>query len=311
MTRRTAHEPAGGSHPGSRGVWRRIVAPTLLQLLAMLGLAAVLYSTAANWFATVNHNSEISGYTQRVNGLPDAARAEQLALAHQYNQNLPDGAIRDPYALTATADQAVAAGYDDYLTMLKVDGTRAIGQLSYPRFGMGLPLFHGTSEDSLSNGVGHLFGSSLPVGGPSTHAVLTAHSGLVHAALFTPLTKAEVGDTFQLSVLGENLYYQVDSIETVLPEETESLRIVEGEDRVTLFTCTPVGVNSHRLLVHAIRVPEPPADPLSTVIPGDGASAGFPWWAVAFIGSSAGVAYLLFSPPRREDSDADPEGDAA
>ena len=128
--------------------------------------------------------------------------------------------------------------------------------------------------------------------------MLTSHSGLLNATLFTPLPKAKVGDTFNLTVLGEQHYYQVDGIETVEPFITDSLRVVAGEDRVTLITCTPIGVNSHRLLVHAHRVDGPASESGTRTIAGDGKTAGFPWWAVWFVGGSAAVGYLLFKPPR-------------
>lgn len=142
-------------------------------------------------------------------------------------------------------------------------------------------MYHGTSEEVISSGIGHMYGTSRP----STRAVLTAHSGLPRAELFTPLHNAEVGQTFWISVLGEDHHYRVESIETVEPGETESLEIIEGEDWVTLFTCTPVGVNSHRLLVHAIRIDAPESSGGQT-IGGDGIRAGFPWWAVWFVGGS-------------------------
>ena len=128
--------------------------------------------------------------------------------------------------------------------------------------------------------------------------MLTAHSGLIHAKLFTGLHDSEVGDTFWISVMGEDHYYQVQEIETVLPNDTESFEIIAGEDWVTLFTCTPVGVNSHRILVHAQRIPTPESDH-EEIIAGDGASAGFPWWLIIFLGASALVAILLFVPFKR------------
>lgn len=308
----TPSENASGPHGhSSRG--RRLFAPISLQALAMLGIGALLYPTAANWFATLHHNSEISGYTQAVEQLPDADRQALLAAAEAYNATLPAGVLRDPYtAGSQEAATANAEAYAAYEEVLRVAGTDVIGSLTYAKLNIGLPIYHGTGEDSLQRGVGHLYGSSLPVGGASTHSVLTSHSGLINASLFTPLTKAAVGDTFQVTVLGETRTYQVDSIETVLPEDTSSLQVVAGEDRVTLVTCTPIGINSHRLLVHSKRIANPESTGDQTVA-GDGRTAGFPWWAVVFFGSSGVMAWVLFRPtksPSPSSSTTDQELDA-
>lgn len=276
---------------------RRLGVPIVLQLAAMLGIGALLYSSAADWFSTLNHNSEISGYVEATAQLPDAVRDEALDLAREYNSHMPAGMLRDPYSSPAN-EAETDAGYLAYEALLRVSDNGVIGQLSYPRLAINLPVYHGTGEDALTRGAGHLYGSSLPVGGPSTHSVLTSHSGLLNAALFTRLPEARTGDTFELIVLGETRYYRVDGIERVLPEATEGLRIVPGEDRVTLITCTPTGINSHRLLVHASRIAAPETDGARTIA-GDGKTAGFPWWAVVFVGGSALTAYLLFAPPRR------------
>ncbi|MFT4231600.1 MAG: class C sortase, partial [Leucobacter sp.] len=283
--------------------------PALLQLVAMAGLGALLYSPAADWFSTLHHDGEVSGYVREVDALPESTRLGALDAAREYNAHLPAGVLRDPYADDAVDDELLAdAGYRAYEQVLSVGDSGVIGRLGYPRLGIGLPVYHGTSDAVLSKGVGHLYGSSLPVGGPSTHAVLTSHSGLVRASLFTPLTEARLGDVFQLVVLGETHYYEVDRIETVLPEQTESLAIVDGEDYVTLITCTPIGVNSHRLLVRGVRVP-PPDGAGDRAVAGDGRTAGFPWWAAGFAAGSGIVALLLFAPSRcasdrRRDPDA-------
>ncbi|MFZ1381794.1 MAG: class C sortase [Scrofimicrobium sp.] len=277
---------------------RKLAVPILLQLAALIGLGALLYPTAADWFATRGHDSEVSGYVSTVEQMPDEDRQEKLEIARTYNEYMPAGTLRDPYG--EDADQAEFEddeAYRAYLDVLRISDNGVIGEFLYPRLGIGLPIYHGTSNEVVSKGVGHLFGSTLPVGGPSTHSVLTSHSGLVHAKLFSPLQKAEIGDIFQVKVLGETLYYQVDGIETVEPFVTDSLMVKEGEDRVSLVTCTPIGVNSHRLLVHGIRIPAPDGDS-GYALGGDGLTAGFPWWAVAFVGGSGVIAYLLFAPPR-------------
>lgn len=275
---------------------RRWAVPVLLQIVAMIGLGALVYPSASDWFTTLQHNAEISGYVESLAQAPTADREQMLAEARDYNTRLPAGVLRDPYS--GGDIDGDDADYRAYERSLAVAGTDVIAQLDYPRLGIVLPVYHGTDDDVLARGVGHLYGSSLPVGGPGTHAVLTSHSGLPSASLFTPLPEAVVGDEFTIEVLGEKLSYRVDDIETVLPTQTQSLRAVAGEDRVTLVTCTPIGINSHRLLVHAVRTAAP-ATAAVDAIAGDGRDAGFPWWAVAFGGGSVVVAVMLFAPRRR------------
>ncbi|MHA3683370.1 class C sortase [Leucobacter sp. HY1908] len=281
-------------------VRRRLAVPIALQLLAMAGIGALVYSSAADWFATINHNAEVSGYTESVNKAPSQDLEHARTIAQNYNEHMPQGTLRDPYTTPAPSEQGDEDGdaYALYEELLRVQGTTVMGELTYPRLGIGLPVYHGTSDDVLTKGAGHLYGSSLPIGGPSTHSVLTSHSGLVHANLFTDLPKAKIGDTFTVQVLGETHWYKVDQIDTVLPEETEGLRIVDGHDYVTLITCTPTGINSHRLLVRGERIAPPAESSGREAIAGDGKHAGIPWWVLIFTGGSAATAYLLFAPPR-------------
>lgn len=278
---------------------RRLVLNVGLQIFAMLGIGLLVYPDAANWFATLNHNTEISGYIDRVGQTPSAERQAILDAAYAYNEQLQPGPLTDPY-ISQAEDQVLRSElYLAYEEMLRVSGTDAIGTLNYPAIDTALPVYHGTADETISKGVGHMYGTSLPVGGPSTRAVLTAHSGLPQAKLFTQLHRAKVGDTFWISVLGEDHHYRVASIETVEPGDTKSLEIIEGEDWVTLFTCTPIGVNSHRLMVHAQRIADPAVGEDRQVIAGDGLTAGFPWWVVWFLGGSGLVAWVLFAPPRK------------
>lgn len=286
---------------------RRLRNNIILQVLAMIGLGAMLWPSAANWVSTLFHDGEISGYTSSVRKMLEAERLEALDIAYEYNRHLPAGVLRDPY--TSPGDPQDTAAYQAYEQILKVQGTEAIGSLTYPALGIGLPIFHGTSEKVLKEGAGHLFGSSLPVGGPGTHSALTSHSGQMHAKLFDNLLKAKIGQTFHITVLGETTYYEVDQILTVRPEETQHLQIIPGEDYVTLITCTPIGINSHRELVRGVRVP-PPDSSGANVIPGDGQGAGFPWWLLAFASGSVAVGYLLFTPPKRGRATQDDRGGA-
>lgn len=294
-----ASSVAGNSplHPEvTRGRANRLVRviPWLLQIGAMIGIAILLYPSAADWFASRAHNAEVSGYLRDVANVPASELITQREIAHQYNASVPAGLLQDPF----TTPQMSAAGdasktYENYLDILRVGENETIGELVYPDVGISLPIYPGTEDESLRKGVGHVYGSSLPVGGESTHAVLTSHSGLVNASLFTNLFDAEPGHVFSVSVLGERHYYQVQSLETVLPEQTQSLKVVEGEDRLTLITCTPIGVNSHRLLVHAQSIEAPLTD-TDSVIAGDGITAGFPWWLLFFCGGTAIAGYLIF-----------------
>lgn len=317
MSQVLEHEVSGTPDSGGAGIeatarstagrGRKWLVPLLLQLGAMVGIGALVYSSAADWFATLNHNAEVSGYAEAVEQLPNDDREAKLELARQYNSHMPQGILRDPYSAPQTENDEDTA-YQAYLDILRVSDNGVIGELSYPRLDIGLPVYHGTSDDVLSKGVGHLYGSSLPVGGPNTHTVLTSHSGLLNAALFTKLPSAKRGDIFKITVLGETHYYEVDQIDTVLPDQTEGLRIVDGEDYVTLITCTPIGINSHRMLVRGTRVEAPLEHDNSTVIAGDGQLAGFPWWAVIFVAGSGATAYLLFAPAKSRKRENDEEG---
>ena len=142
----------------------------------------------------------------------------------------------------------------NYHQTLNISGNGIMGYISIPKLGVELPLYHGISAEVLNVACGHMEGSSLPIGGESTHAVLSAHRGLPHARLFTDLDKLEIGDTFQITVLNRTVTYQVDQIKVVRPDNAEYIQIVEGEDLCTLLTCTPYGVNSHRLLVRGTRI---------------------------------------------------------
>ncbi len=171
--------------------------------------------------------------------------------AQRYNAAIVPGAKVDN-AFTKEAIQTVSENYDSQLNLA---GDGIMGYVEIPVINVMLPIYHGTDADSLNAGIGHLLGSSLPVGGRSTHSVLTAHSGVASQKLFSDLDQLKEGDIFYLRILGESLAYQVDQIHTVLPHDTTYLGIAEGEDRCTLVTCTPFGVNTHRLLVQGKRVP--------------------------------------------------------
>lgn len=280
-----ALETAPSAAP-TRGRGRRVRSDAPLVLLVItVGLAILLYPMAADWFSSRNHNSEITSYRAEVDEIGPDERAAELQLADAYNAHMPQGLLRDPYSNAPVSDDEEDEAYEAYERILQVSDRGVIGAVRYPELGIGLPLSHGTSDAVISRGVGHLYGSSLPVGGPSTHSVLTAHSGLANARLFTPLVGgAKVGQTFSVEVLGEKHYYEVRAVDTVLPSDTQSLKIEQGKDLVTLITCAPIGVNSHRLLVRGERIPAP-ADTAGS-LGSDDDGAGFPWWALGLLGGA-------------------------
>lgn len=268
-------------------------------LAAIVGVGILLYPTAAAWFSDRVHATDISGYVDTVETLSASAQQDLLEEARQFNRELPAGPLRDPYSLNEKGEQTViGAGSEAYKKLLDVGPGGMMGRISIPSIHVELPIFHGTDEDTLSKGAGHLFGSGLPVGGTSTHTVLTAHSGFVNATLFDDLHKVALGDIFSVSVLSETQYYKVDQILTVLPNETEDLRKVEGKDYVTLVTCTPTGVNSHRLLVRGVRTDAPDGNAGVKSLPSQALDPGFPWWALILVGTA--VLAVMMTRPGKE-----------
>ncbi len=280
---------------------RRLSIPSLL--LFVFGVVAVgllLYPTAANWFSTIGHNNATTEYIRNTIDEQQSGRAQRLLEdADRYNASLPHGTVRDPYSTSSTAPGLDAAAYRGQLAD---DHGAVVARLRYPRLNIDLPVYRGTSAEVLRRGVGHLFGSSLPVGGSGTHAVLSAHSGAPYAGLFDPVHDARVGDRIEIDVLGRHLVYGVTSIETVEPDDTESLRIEDDRDRLTLLTCTPIGINTHRLLVHAERVDpgDLPRGSSTAVVPAP--PTGFLWadaWWMPVLLAAMGVLWYLIRPLRR------------
>lgn len=216
----------------------------LLVLIFFVGLAVMLYPTISDYINQRNQTRVVNSYAQQVDGLSDADYTAYFDAADVFNQEI----AADPDALYH-ADR-----FSTYSTTLDVTGTGIMGYITIPRIGVELPIYHGTSDAVLQVAAGHLEGTSLPVGGESTHAVISAHRGLPSAKLFTNLDELEAGDTFTITVLDRVLTYEVDRISIVLPTETDLLQPVEGQDYVTLMTCTPYGINTHRLLVRGYRV---------------------------------------------------------
>ena len=229
---------------------RGIVKGLMVFLLFGIAIALTMYPFISNWLFENKTDSVADAVEQAAQELDNSEQQAALQAAREYNQVLANGhvTLTDPFEEDVT-DEDLA----EYESLLNLMDDGVMGTVEIPVIDVSLPIYHGTSESVLEKGVGHLHGTSLPVGGESTHTVLTGHTGLSKAKLFTDLTEMEEGDIFFLHVMGENLAYEVDQIKVVLPSELDDLKIVPGEDYCTLVTCTPYGVNSHRLLVRGVR----------------------------------------------------------
>ena len=219
--------------------------PTIVfGLIFLVGLAVMLYPTVSDYINSKHQTRAIASYQEKVSNMKEEDYEKAFAAAEAYNQKLAETpeAFYEPDLLD---------GYDD---ILDITGTGIMGYISIPKINVELPIYHGTDDAVLQIAIGHISGSSLPVGGESTHCVLSGHRGLPSAKLFSKLDQLEVGDTFVLRVLDDVLTYEVDQILIVEPQEINSLQIEEGKDLCTLVTCTPYGVNTHRLLVRGHRI---------------------------------------------------------
>lgn len=198
-----------------------------------------------------NHNSEISEQEAAVERADDNTLDEAFAQAEKYNKGLLGNVVlTDPFDPGFYQERNV-----EYEGLLNINNDSIMASIEIPRINVKLPVYHGTSQDTLLNGVGHLQKTSLPIGGEGTHSVLTGHTGLSSARLFTDLNKLEKGDVFYIYVLNRTLAYKIDQVKVVEPTDTSDLKINSEEDYVTLITCTPYGINSHRLLVRGTRIP--------------------------------------------------------
>ncbi|MDO4523197.1 MAG: class C sortase [Eubacteriales bacterium] len=215
----------------------------------LIGLSILLYPTISNRWNAYRAKQLISTYTGAVSKEADPKEYTQiLEAARAYNETLVQESVPDAFSIRDGVQD------EEYDHLLDMNDDGLMGSIEIPAIGETLPIYHYTTEESLQKGVGHLFGSSLPIGGENTHAILSAHRGLPSAKLFTDLPLLEIGDDFYIHILGDTLAYEVDQILTVEPQEVSSLAIKEGKDYVTLVTCTPYAVNSHRLLVRGHRV---------------------------------------------------------
>ena len=215
-----------------------------LTLGFLVGICILLYPAFSDYWNSKTQTRAIANYESVLKDLQPEDYTEILDSAHAYNK-----------ALYETEQPMIDySSLPGYFSSLQVTDNSIIGYLKIDRIGVELPIYHGTSDEVLSKGVGHLQGSSLPVGGTNTHSVMSAHRGLPSSKLFTDLDRMEIGDTFQIIILDQVLTYQVDFIKVIEPTDVSDLQIIEGGDYCTLFTCTPYGINTHRLLVRGVRI---------------------------------------------------------
>lgn len=293
-----SHEASSSAPPSveaaaeGRTRWHLPKGALAIAALALAGAMVFLYPATAAWLSQYDQSRVISELgTNGVRHLPQE-QAEALIAARQYNDELVSSAElvaneRKPFA------EGGAAADPRYESLLNGDANGAMGRLRIPAIAVDLPIYHGTDDETLARGVGHLRGTSLPVGGPSTHSVLTAHRGLAEATLFDRLDELGIDDTFRIEVFGEVLTYRVIETKVVEPSDTASLVPRYGQDLVTLVTCTPLGINSHRILVTGERViPTPVADVQQAGAAPD--IPGLPWWAIGLGGTVVVLTYYVW-----------------
>lgn len=266
----------------------RVFGMLVVILSALAGVALLVYPLAmSHW----NNNKQLELaqlFEENNQNTQPAILQEQLDSAHEYNRLNTGGPLSDPWL------SRVSEGSDNYRAYLsELSGQSVMARLVIPAIDVDLPVYHGTTERTLAKGIGHLFGSQLPVGGPGTHALLTGHTGIPEATLFDNLDQLEIGDAFYISVAGEHLKYEVSELDVVLPNETETLGPVVGEDLVTLITCTPYGINTHRLLVTGHRVEMDPAQEIESV------TRVWTWWMYTLVAVVALLILLILLFGRR------------
>ena len=263
----------------------------VIGIIFLAGLSLLLYPFVANQWNNYRQKQLISDYEQVVSDKEAAEGIDYDAerkKAEDYNEALLPCVLPDSFAL------AESSGVDPvYMNTLNIAGDEMMGSVEIPKINIKIPIYHTTEEEVLNKGAGHLEGSSLPVGGANTHAVISAHRGLPSASLFTDLDQMKVGDHFLLHVLDETLCYEVDKISVVKPEDTTALAVEDGQDLVTLLTCTPYGVNTERLLVRGHRVPyvEEEVKEEKTVLSGSSLHTNYLLWV--FVGLSVTALFIF------------------
>lgn len=262
--------------------WRPGALTWISALLALAGLTIVTYPMASSWLSSYNQSQLIKDLAQQVQ-TSGPERVDQLGTARQYNDALSSGVRLDANTNVPTGAGSSSDTSLVYKDILSTGASDVMARVKIPTIDVDLPIYHGTSDDVLLKGVGHLEGSHLPIGGVDTHSVLTAHRGLASATMFSNLDKVKVGDTFTIEVFGEVLTYQVRETKVVDPDDTDTLLTMQGQDLITLVTCTPLGINTHRILVTGERITPTPIKDIQAA-GADPTIPGFPWWAAIYGG---------------------------
>lgn len=275
-------EPATPGLSEQTSVFRRVVVPAIIILV---GISVLLYPVVSTQWNNYIQRQVVEDYRSQLQDVPEEQLNAAIEAAHEYNTNSIGGPILDPWLARVSEDNL---DYQHYMEQLS--GLPAMSQVSIPSIESSLPVYHGTTEEVLQKGLGHLYGTSLPVGGEGTHSVITGHTGLTTSTMWDNLIDMKEGDAVYVNTFGEKMKYQVTSTEVVLPHETESLAQQPDKDLITLITCTPYGVNSHRLLVHAERVPLGPEDEFAF----NQKNAILQWWMWALlIVAALAIAFLI------------------
>ena len=231
--------------------FKRHWSTVLLLIILLAGLGLLGYPTFADWWNSFHQSRAIAGYSEQVSKIDDAEYEKMLEDAREYNKTLLEKGVG---RFIMTDEER-----EEYNSLLDIDGSGIMGYVEIPKINVSLPIYHGTDEAVLQIAVDHIEGSSLPVGGEGTHCVISGHRGLPSAKLFTDLDQLTEGDIVQITVLDETLTYEIDQIRIVLPNELEELALDPKKDYLTLVTCTPYGINSHRMLVRGHRIDNPDA----------------------------------------------------
>ncbi|WP_408911389.1 class C sortase [Corynebacterium gottingense] len=289
----TAVEGKHRKQPAQKSFFQRIALPVIIILA---GLMVLMYPVVATQWNNRVQEQVAKQYEEQIQEAPPEQINQALEAAKEYNRTHTDGPILDPWLARISEDNLDYQEYEKHL-----EGVSAMSQLAIPSIDLRLPVYHGTRDETLQKGLGHLYGSALPTGGEGFHSVITGHTGLTNATLFDDLVDVEIGDAIYLSTFGERMKYQVYDIEVVLPEETDSLRAEEGRDLLTLITCTPYGINTHRLLVHAERVPMDPDE--ASVL--DESTSTVQWWMWALglvaLAILLGLAWWIWREKKKND----------
>lgn len=289
----TAVEGKHRKKPEQKPFFQRIALPVIIILA---GLMVLMYPVVATQWNNRVQEQVAKQYEEQIQEAPPEQINQALEAAKEYNRTHADGPILDPWLARISEDNLDYQEYEKHL-----EGVSAMSQLAIPSIDLRLPVYHGTRDETLQKGLGHLYGSALPTGGEGFHSVITGHTGLTNATLFDDLVDVEIGDAIYLSTFGERMKYQVYDIEVVLPEETDSLRAEEGRDLLTLITCTPYGINTHRLLVHAERVPMDPDE--ASVL--DESTSTVQWWMWALglvaLAILLGLAWWIWREKKKND----------